>query len=41
MTPLELERVPEAVVKTLYAKDAPHDMYLGEVVEIVDRRAEE
>ena len=35
MQPLALDRIPKNVVDALYAKDAPHDMYLGEVVEIL------
>ena len=35
MQSLDPERMPEDVVQALYAKDAPHDMYLGEVLEIL------
>ncbi|MBO4560158.1 MAG: flavin reductase [Lachnospiraceae bacterium] len=35
MQPLELERIPEDIREKLYGKDAPHDMYIGEVVEII------
>ena len=35
MQPLEVKRIPEDVVKTYYEGDAPHDMYIGEVVEII------
>ena len=31
---LSVENMPEDVKNTLYAGDAPHDMYIGEVVEI-------
>jgi len=35
MQPLALDRIPKDIADALYAKDAPHDMYLGEVVEIL------
>ena len=35
MQSLDPERIPKEIVQALYAKDAPHDMYLGEVVEIL------
>ena len=33
--PLEVANMPEDVVKQFYGKDAPHDMFIGEVVEIL------
>lgn len=33
--PLELSNLPEEVIKAYYQGDAPHDLYLGEVVEIL------
>ena len=35
MQPLATERMPAEIAQALYAKDAPHDMYFGEVVEII------
>jgi flavin reductase (DIM6/NTAB) family NADH-FMN oxidoreductase RutF len=35
MQSLDPARMPEDVAQALYAKDAPHDMYLGEVLEII------
>ena len=35
MQPLDKARIPEEIVEVLYSKDAPHDMYIGEVVEII------
>ena len=35
MQPLDVSRMPADVAEALYGKDAPHDMYLGEVVEIL------
>ena len=35
MQPLDVTRMPADVAAALYATDAPHDMYLGEVVEII------
>ena len=32
---LAIENIPEEVVDTYYKKDAPHDMYIAEVVEIL------
>ena len=32
---LSLENIPEEVTSVYYEKDAPHDMYIGEVVEIL------
>ncbi len=32
---LDLDNIPRDVVKTFYTDDAPHDMYIGEVVEII------
>lgn len=32
---LELERIPADIVQRLYSKDAPHDMYIGEVVSVI------
>ena len=34
MQPLAVENIPEDVVNTYYLKEAPHDMYIAEVVEI-------
>ena len=33
---LEPENMPKDVADTFYSKDAPHDMYIGEVVEIIN-----
>ena len=35
MQRLEPENMSEDIRKTFYEKDAPHDMYIGEVVEII------
>ena len=35
MQPLALDCIPKDIAEALYSKDAPHDMYLGEVVEIL------
>ena len=35
MQSLDVERIPKEIAQVLYATDAPHDMYLGEVVEIL------
>ena len=35
MQPLALENMPGDIRSALYGKDAPHDMYIGEVVEII------
>ena len=35
MQPLDVARMPADVAEALYSKDAPHDMYLGEVVDII------
>ena len=32
---LAIENIPEEVVDTYYKKDAPHDMYIAEVLEIL------
>ena len=32
---LKVENIPEDIAASLYATDAPHDMYIGEVVEIL------
>ena len=32
---LAIENIPEEVVYTYYKKDAPHDMYIAEVIEIL------
>ena len=37
MQNLELSRIPAEIAQPIYGKDAPHDMYLGEVVEILRR----
>ncbi|MBR5367970.1 MAG: flavin reductase [Lachnospiraceae bacterium] len=34
MQPLEVERIPADIRNALYSKDAPHDMYIGEVTRI-------
>ena len=34
MQPLEVERIPADIRNALYSKDAPHDMYIGEVTQI-------
>ena len=39
MQPLDVQRMPPDVAEALYAKDAPHDMYLGEVVDILRKCA--
>lgn len=33
--PLDVEKMPENVAEQFYSKDAPHDMYIGEVVAIL------
>ena len=35
MQPLDPARIPAEIVQALYRDDAPHDLYLGEVVEIM------
>ncbi len=35
MQSLDPERIPKEIMQAFYAKDAPHDLYLGEVVEII------
>jgi len=37
MQPLEVSRIPKEIQKTFYETDAPHDMYIGEVTEILRR----
>ena len=37
---LAIENIPEEVVDTYYKKDAPHDMYIAEVIEIRTRDAQ-
>nr|MCR4589867.1 flavin reductase [Lachnospiraceae bacterium] len=32
---LEVKGIPEDIAKALYEGDAPHDMFIGEVVEII------
>ena len=32
---LEVKAIPEDIAKALYEGDAPHDMFIGEVVEII------
>ncbi len=32
---LEVENIPEDIADSLYKGEAPHDMYIGEVVEII------
>jgi len=32
---LAIENIPEEVVDTYYKNDAPHDMYIAEVLEIL------
>ena len=32
---LEVKEIPEDIAKALYEGDAPHDMFIGEVVEII------
>lgn len=34
---LEVRGIPDDIVKSLYEDDAPHDMYIGEVVEIIKK----
>ena len=34
---LELSNIPEGIVKACYASGDPHDMYIGEVVEIIQQ----
>ncbi len=34
---LELSNIPGQIVKDMYSTDAPHDMYIGEIVEILRR----
>ncbi len=35
---LDVDNIPEDIAKGLYYGDAPHDMYIGEVVDIEDKR---
>ena len=35
MQPLETARIPAEIAQAFYQADAPHDMYIGEVVEII------
>jgi len=37
MQPLEVSRIPREIQKTFYDVDSPHDMYIGEVTEILRR----
>ena len=32
---LSVENIPDGIVKAAYEGQAPHDMYIGEVVEII------
>ena len=32
---LEVKEIPEDIAKALYEGEAPHDMFIGEVVEII------
>ena len=32
---LDVDNIPEDIVRSLYTGDAPHDMYIGEVVDII------
>ena len=38
MQRLELENMPDDIVKTYYEGDAPHDMYIGEIVKIIENK---
>ena len=38
MQRLELENMPDDIVKTYYEGDAPHDMYIGEIVTIIENK---
>ena len=33
--PIELQNMPEEVVNTFYKENTRHDMYIGEVIEII------
>lgn len=35
---LDINQMPEAVIKRYYTEEAPHRMYIGEVVEIIENR---
>ncbi|MCR5503255.1 MAG: flavin reductase [Lachnospiraceae bacterium] len=35
MQQLEVENIPDDIIKTFYTGQEPHDMYIGEVVEII------
>ena len=37
MQPQELDRMPKDIVEAFYSSDAPHDMYIGEVVDIIKK----
>ena len=37
MQPLEVKNMPEDIATQFYGTDAPHDMYIGEVVEILQK----
>ena len=38
MQPLETARMPEEIARAIYGNDAPHDMYLGEVVDVISKK---
>lgn len=35
MQRLEIDNIPDDVVATFYVGDAPHDMYIGEVIDVI------
>lgn len=37
MQQMDPAKIPGEIVKALYSKDAPHDMYIGEVVDVITR----
>jgi flavin reductase (DIM6/NTAB) family NADH-FMN oxidoreductase RutF len=34
---LSIENIPEDIADSLYSNDAPHDMYIGEVVDVIGK----
>ncbi|MCR4688729.1 MAG: flavin reductase [Saccharofermentans sp.] len=37
MQQLDVNNIPEDIVQRFYSSDAPHDMYIGEVVDIISK----
>ncbi|MDI9540226.1 MAG: flavin reductase family protein [Bacillota bacterium] len=34
---MDIKQMPEAVIKRYYSEEAPHRMYIGEVIEIIEK----